>query len=97
MRKSCEWIRQHAPDDAVLGLGQGPWGALLAERRSVAFPRTRDSRAFLAFLDRFGVTHVIQNGWPHSLRYLAPAMESQPGRFREVHREGSTVVFKVLP
>jgi hypothetical protein len=103
----ADWIREHAPLDAVVMTTDPVPRYLYARRKTVGYPTTLDAAAVLREIERQDVDYLIvapRLKTPRSneldeytMRYVLPALQSHPQRFelRYENPEHNVQVYQV--
>lgn len=88
------WVKENAPDDAVLIANRAPYGVITAERPTYTVPWVKDRHDMKwASIERVGGTHAIASpGHGH----IAQLIEIYPSRFREIERFGEYGIYEIL-
>jgi len=86
---SCaNWIRLNTPPDAIVACRSPTLFYVVAKRRALAYEFSHDVDKIIDMMQKEGVTHVVFDNfaWTQTTaRYLVPALNSHPDRFRAVY------------
>ena len=82
------WSNKNLPKDAVVACRKGQLFYLYANRWVSGFKNTLDKEELIDGLKENGVTHVVldQLGYASTSRYLYPAIQKYPGKFKVIHQ-----------
>lgn len=88
------WVKENAPEDAVLIANRAPYGIITAERPTYTVPWVQGRHDMKwASIERVGGTHAVASpGHGH----IAQLIENYPSRFREIKRFGEYGIYEIL-
>ncbi len=89
-----EWLRQNESSGVVVACGKPALFYLYAQTYTMRYPFEQDAAKLLDELEREQVDYVvIDQVYPNTIRYLLPAIRSQPDRFEQVYHRPNPDTF----
>jgi hypothetical protein len=94
---SILWVKENTPKDSIIVTDRAPWAHLLSGRKAYTFPWVPNTQKVIDSIYRNKTTHIIAVPWGRSQAYLMPTIAAYPDKFTEVHRIGSSIIYRVNP
>jgi len=90
------WIRVNTPPETIVVSDRPSWVYLLSGRKTFSFPWVPNPNEVIGFIHGIGADYVIVNPISSvTKQYLVPSIERYREEFKEVYREGESVIYKV--
>jgi hypothetical protein len=91
---SARWLAAHTPSDTVILSRKPPLVYLWSERKSIGFPRSRNTVLLDEQVKRWGVTHVIEDSFsPLTTHFLDPWLREHNDDLTVVYTTGNTRIW----
>lgn len=85
---AARWTRENTPTDAVVANRKPRIFYWIARRRGDVYPYSSEPDVVIQGLEEMGADYVVVDAISGTTaRYLVPAVEAHPSRFRVLHRE----------
>jgi hypothetical protein len=82
----AEWAKDNTPDSSVVVCRKEEMFYLFSDRQTAPFLRTKNTEEQLAYLLKGNIDYVVVDalGYTDTYRYLVPAIQKYPAKFRTV-------------
>lgn len=88
------WVKENAPEEAVLIANRAPYGIITADRPTYTVPWVQGRHEMKwESIERVGGTHAIASS---GNAHIAQLIEKYPSRFREIERFGAYGIYEIL-